>query len=83
MSHIYAAIGSVTTAVRFSRELEKHGIRTDVIHTPAKINAGGCSYSVRVDERYSKELLMLAEMKKYTLKKLYRIEKGEVIIDLP
>lgn len=82
MSHIYATIGSVTTAARFARELEKRGIRAEVVHTPVKINAGGCSYSVRVDERYRRELVMLAEMKKYRLKKFYRIEEGEAVIDL-
>ena len=82
MTHIYASIGSVTTAARFARDLERHGIRAEVVHTPTKINAGGCSYSVRVDKKYKKELLMIAEMKKYRLKKLYRIEEGEAVIDL-
>ena len=56
MTHIYASIGSVTTAARFARDLERHGIRAEVVHTPTKINAGGCSYSVRVDKKYKKSL---------------------------
>lgn len=83
MSHIYAAIGSVTAATRFVRELNRMGIRAAVVHTPAEINSGGCSYSVRVDERYSSELEAVARMKNYRLKRMYKVEKGEVFVDIP
>lgn len=46
-------IGSITTATRFSRIIErKIGVPSEVMHTPSSIRKGGCSYSVRFDERY-------------------------------
>lgn len=44
-------IGSVTTATRLARLLERNtGYPASVVHTPSSINKGGCSYSVRFNE---------------------------------
>lgn len=68
---IYAAIGSVTTATRLSRELKRHGVRNAVVHTPTQINTGGCSYSVKI-EPINKEILdKITEQKGYKIKKTY------------
>ena len=48
MFHIYAAVGSLTTATRLARELERRGTAAAVTHTPSQMNKGGCSYSVKV-----------------------------------
>ena len=49
---MYIVTGSVTSAVRLKRVLEKaSGYPADVVHTPAKIKRGGCSYSVLADDR--------------------------------
>lgn len=46
---MYIVIGSITTAARLARVLEKTaGIPASVVHTPAEIRSGGCSYSVRI-----------------------------------
>lgn len=43
--------GSITTAERLVRALERSaGARARVIHAPADIKKGGCSYAVRFDE---------------------------------
>ncbi len=50
MSKILVLVGSVTTAARIEKILRKHlGIHSAVVHTPATINNGGCSYSVKTD----------------------------------
>ena len=49
---MYIVTGSVTTAVRLSRLLEDTtGRPAAVVHTPAAIKRGGCSYAVRADDR--------------------------------
>lgn len=46
---MYVIVGSITTAARLAKLIEKTaGIPADVVHTPAAIKSGGCSYSVRV-----------------------------------
>ena len=47
---MYIVIGSVTTATRLARLIERNaGVPADVARTPAAIKNGGCSYSVRVN----------------------------------
>lgn len=49
---MYIVVGSVTSAVRLKRLLEKStGYPAQVVHTPAQISRGGCSYSVIADDR--------------------------------
>lgn len=48
---MYIVVGSVTTATRLARILEKRvGIPASVAHTPSAIKSGGCSYSVRIND---------------------------------
>lgn len=67
MSQIYAAVGSITTATRLSKELFARGIKNTVTHTPGS-GRGGCSYSVKLDEAYRKEITELAG--RYKIKKI-------------
>ena len=49
---MYIVTGSVTAAVRLKRLLESAtGHPAEVVHTPAAIKRGGCSYAVRADDR--------------------------------
>lgn len=51
VKNMLITIGSVTTAARLARLLEKNtGYPASVVHTPSSINKGGCSYSVRFNE---------------------------------
>ncbi len=53
MQKILITVGSVTTAARLEKYLRKRmGIRSSVVHTPSEINNGGCSYSLRIDEKF-------------------------------
>lgn len=48
---MYITIGSVTTAVRLKRLIEKHtATSAQVVRTPSKLNKSGCSYSVIVSD---------------------------------
>lgn len=48
MGKIIVVVGSVTTAARLEKILRKRmGVTSNVIHTPAQISSGGCSYSIR------------------------------------
>ncbi|MBQ7574592.1 MAG: DUF3343 domain-containing protein [Clostridia bacterium] len=50
---MYVLVGSVTTAMRFKRLLEQiASAPCDVVHTPSQLHNGGCSYSVRLDNKY-------------------------------
>lgn len=82
MAYIYAAVGSVTTAARLSRELAKRGISASVMHTPPELDRGGCSYSVRVDEAYRSQLENAASGRRYKIRRLYMQDKGKDYYDL-
>ncbi|MBR0365893.1 MAG: DUF3343 domain-containing protein [Clostridia bacterium] len=65
--------GSITTAERLVRALDRSaGVRARVIHTPADIKKGGCSYAVRFDE--SDADMVRATVRQYGLpvRKYYR-----------
>lgn len=50
MGKVLITVGSVTSASRLEKYLrKKKGIKASVVHTPAEINNGGCSYSLRID----------------------------------
>lgn len=49
---MYLLTGSITTAARLARAIEQiSSYPADVIRTPPQIRSGGCSYSVRFDDR--------------------------------
>jgi len=51
MEKILITIGSVTTASRFARVMERRaGKHASVVQTPSELNTGGCSYSVKINE---------------------------------
>lgn len=65
-------IGSITTATRLSRIIEKKlSIPSRVIHTPAEIKKGGCTYSVKTSERYVAEIRSLVKEYGIPVRKYY------------
>lgn len=69
---MYVLLGSVTTAMRLKRLLEKKcGCPAEVVHTPSQLNSGGCSYSVRVDNRYLDTVRNTAEEYTVGIRKIY------------
>ena len=82
---MYILVGSITTAMRLKRLLEKiHGIPADVVHTPSAIKHGGCSYSVRTSAPNALPRVKLTE-EEYgiNIKKIYVEKKvnGERVFD--
>lgn len=82
MGYIIAITGSVTSASRLEKKLTKYGC-TDVrvMHTPAVLTTGGCSYSVRISDKYINQLEIIMKDSRVKIKKLYReiLVNGEVI----
>lgn len=65
-------VGSITTASRLSRILEINtGQPAEVVHTPAAINKGGCSYSVRFPEQYIDRARELMREYRVPVRKFY------------
>ena len=78
MAELIAVSGAITEAVRLSKELSENGcINCRVIHTPAKISSGNCSYSVKLEEKYISLLKKIMENKKIRVKAIYREIKKE------
>lgn len=65
-------IGSVTTATRLARLLERNtGYPASVVHTPSEINKGGCSYSVRVNDNMLSQAKKIIKDYNVPIKKIY------------
>lgn len=75
MDNILITIGSTTSAMRLARLLkaETH-FRAAVVHTPAAINQGGCSYSLRTEPGAVEYLRKIAAKYRLPIRLIYRIE---------
>ena len=81
---MYILVGSVTTAMRLKRLLERlYGIPSDVVHTPSAIKHGGCSYSVRTSQSALARVKLIEEEYGINIKKIYveRKVNGERVYD--
>ena len=77
---MYIVVGSATAAERLKRAAERIvGFPAYVVHTPAAIHHGGCSYSVRLDDRALNEIKKISADNGISFKKIYieKTEKGE------
>lgn len=77
---MYVVIGSSTTAQRLKKALEKRaGIPAYVVKTPPKLRTGGCSYSVKVDDRKVDAVRKIMSDSGISYKKIYKVrnEKGD------
>ena len=52
---MYLQVQSMTDAVRLKRQIKKRGIPAEVIQTPGRRGNGGCSFSVRIPDRFLSE----------------------------
>lgn len=80
MREIVAVVGSVTSASRLKKALEKKGcINSEISHTPSAISAGGCSYSVYLSENCIPVLSKTVDEYKIALKGIYKkyIKEGK------
>ena len=73
MAEILATTGAITTASRLAGELEKLGcLNVRVVHTPAEIASGGCSYSVSLPEEDLPLLRSLMNNKRHKVRRILR-----------
>lgn len=82
---MYILVGSVTTATRLKKVAEKIiGFPAYVVHTPSALNLGGCSYSVRIDNRALSEIRTIADDNQIPIKRIYieRTVNGERVYDV-
>ena len=72
---MYIVVGSVTTATRLARLLERNlGVPVSVSHTPAAIKSGGCSYSARISGVSADRVRNIADNYKINIKSIYAEE---------
>lgn len=72
---MYVTVGSATTAARLRKAAEKIiGFPAYVVHTPSAVSGGGCSYSVRLDDRALNDIKRIASDIGISIKGIY-IEK--------
>ncbi len=72
MGKIIVVVGSVTTAARLEKILRKRmGIASNVIHTPAQISSGGCSYSLRSNHENLSYIKEAARVNKIRVRGFY------------
>ena len=80
---MYILVGSVTTATRLKKAAEKIiGFPAYVVHTPSALNQGGCSYSVRVDDRALNEIRKIAGDNEIRRIYIERTVNGEHVYDV-
>lgn len=75
MSDLLTVIGSVTTASRLKRELERRKITAAVVHTPTELGNSGCSYSIKTKRAILPVIIELAEKYKIKVKGFFIIEE--------
>lgn len=65
-------IGSVTTAAKVAKTIENTlGVAVSVVYTPSELNKGGCSYSIRFNDKYESEVQQLVAEYKLPVRKWY------------
>lgn len=73
---MYVVVGSATAAERLRKTAEKNiGIPAYVVKTPAPIRKGGCSYSVRIDDRALNMIKKIARDRGLSYKGIYTVRK--------
>jgi hypothetical protein len=84
VNFMYITVGSATTASRLKKAAEKAvGFPAYVVHTPSEIGTGGCSYSVRLDDRALNEIKKIAAYNGINIRKIYieKFENGERVFN--
>ena len=73
---MYIVVGSATTAERLRKAIERTiGFPAYVVKTPPQIRSGGCSYSVRVDDRALGVINQVFRDTGISYKKIYTVKK--------
>lgn len=71
---MYVVVGSATAAERLKRAAERSiGFPAYVVKTPQPIRTGGCSYSVRTDDRALDIMKKIIRDRGLSYKKIYTV----------
>ncbi len=83
---MYIVTGSITSAVRLSKAIENYSKTPSlVLHTPAQIRKGGCSYCVKSNIKSVDIVYDLASQTGVKIKNIYEEKKengGRVYYDI-
>lgn len=60
-SNYFVVFSSITVATGVKKILERRGITASLLHTPKSIQLNGCSYSIKIKEKYYTEVLSAAK----------------------
>lgn len=78
MNEILAVVGSITSAVRLQKDLNRKGyLKVYVMNTPISISSGGCSYSLKFGENVKSAFFQAAKRRRVKVRGLYRIKSDE------
>ncbi|MCH5184791.1 MAG: DUF3343 domain-containing protein [Oscillospiraceae bacterium] len=77
MEYIAVKIGSVNSAAMLKKLIKRHGFDSYVVHTPAHINKGGCSYSVKFDKNILDTVKRISLENNIRIKGIYADKGGE------
>ncbi|NLM49778.1 MAG: DUF3343 domain-containing protein [Clostridiaceae bacterium] len=67
-----AIFSSLTTVNRIKRYFQSHGEVVTILQTPKELSKGGCTYSIRLQERQLRLLRQAAEELGVKIKGIYR-----------
>lgn len=84
MAQILAVVGAINSAGMLLKELKRSGcLKCKIVHTPALISSGGCSYSVSIEESCLPVLTKAALKSKIKIKGIYKevLKEGESSYD--
>ena len=74
MRYILVVVGAITSTTRLGTVLEKNGCKNiNIIRTPIVISSGGCSYSLKMDEKDIDVLRSVTASRRFRIKKIYSV----------
>lgn len=72
---MYVMVGSVTTAMRLKKLMEQRfAVPAEVVHTPSQLSHGGCSYSVRTDDRAADTVRRVSAEYSVPVRGMYKVK---------
>lgn len=75
----YVKFNSITLATRMKNHFTYSGRRVKMVHSPAEITKGGCSYSLVIDPSLLDELLSAARDYGISVKGVYELTESGFI----
>jgi len=78
--YYFIVYSSVTYATRIRNYFKNDGSYIGLLHTPAEISPGGCSYSVKVKQHNAQKVVEISRRFGFKIKGIYRqTESGSYV----